>query len=190
MIIIRITFNDLIGLEQMMARMITFDEGDTRFTQRVVGIALDRGRVLLHRTDDMTFWALPGGRAELLESSPDTLVRETLALPARASVLEEIDTEVTVGRLLWVAENFFVHLGYSFHEVGFYFLMHLPADSSLCDQPAFLGREDEQRVIFEWHPIETLDQVALYPQFLRTGLKSLPAHTTHLVHRAADSPQP
>jgi 8-oxo-dGTP pyrophosphatase MutT (NUDIX family) len=181
MIIIRITLNDLIGLEQVMARMITFDEGSTRFTQRAVGIALDRGRVLLHRTDDMTFWALPGGRAELLESSPDTLVRE---------MREEIDTEVTVGRLLWVAENFFVHLGYSFHEVGFYFLMHLPADSSLRDQPAFLGREGDLAAHFEWHPIETLDQVALYPQFLRTGLQSLPAHTTHLVHRAADSPQP
>ena len=50
-----------------MPRMITFDDNGIRFTNRIIGIALDRGRVLLHRTDDMDFWALPGGRAELLE---------------------------------------------------------------------------------------------------------------------------
>ena len=49
-----------------MRRMITFEENHVRFTNRIVGIALDRDRVLLHRTDDMDFWALPGGRAELL----------------------------------------------------------------------------------------------------------------------------
>ena len=90
------------------------------------------------------------------------------------------------------SQNFFVHLGYSFHEVGFYFLMHLPADSPLRDQPAFLGHEGDLAAHFEWHLIETLDQVAPYPQFLQTGLKSLPAYTTHIVHFAskADSPQP
>ncbi|MBI5566050.1 MAG: NUDIX domain-containing protein, partial [Chloroflexi bacterium] len=44
-----------------MPRMITFDDNGIRFTNRIIGIAIDRGRVLLHRTDDMTFWAMPGG---------------------------------------------------------------------------------------------------------------------------------
>ncbi len=60
-----------------MRHMITFDRDNVRFTNRVVGVAFDRERVLLHRTDDMNFWALPGGRAELLEPSPQTLIRET-----------------------------------------------------------------------------------------------------------------
>ena len=161
-----------------MRRMITFDEGRVRFTNRVVGIALDRGRVLLHRTDDMNFWALPGGRAELLEPSPETLRRE---------MLEEIGVDVTVDRLLWLAENFFEYGPRSFHEVGFYFLMHLSPDSPLRDQPSFLGHEGNMPVYFEWHPLATLETVALYPTFLRSGLKSIPANIVHIIH--VDGPE-
>jgi 8-oxo-dGTP pyrophosphatase MutT (NUDIX family) len=156
-----------------MRRMITFDEGRIRFINRVVGIALDRGRVLLHRTDDMNFWALPGGRAELLEPSPETLVRE---------MREEIGVDVTVERLLWLAENFFEYGPRSFHEIGFYFLMHLPPDSPLRDQSTFLGHEGNMPVYFEWHPIATLENIALFPTFLRTGLKSIPANIVHIIH--------
>ncbi len=156
-----------------MRHMITFDRDNVRFTNRIVGVALDRGRVLLHRTDDMTFWALPGGRAELLEPSPETLVRE---------MQEEIDTEVQVDRLLWVAENFFEYGPRSYHEIGFYYLMHLPVDSPLRDQPSFLGHEGHMPVYFEWHPVASLENVVLYPTFLRTGLKSIPASVVHIIH--------
>jgi len=47
--------------------MITFEEGEKRFTYRVAGIALDVDRVLLLRTEKDDFWFLPGGRVELLE---------------------------------------------------------------------------------------------------------------------------
>ena len=156
-----------------MSRMITFDDNGIRFTNRIIGVAIDRGRVLLHRTDDMTFWALPGGRAELMEASPDTLVRE---------MQEEIGVEVTVDRLLWLAENFFQFDGRAYHEIGFYYLMHLPADSPLHDATVFQGHEGEMSIHFEWFPVDTLDTVLLFPSFLRTSLKSLPEHTAHIVH--------
>ncbi len=53
-----------------MRRMITFNDNGIRFTNRIVGMAFDRDRVLLHRAESDDFWALPGGRAELLEPSP------------------------------------------------------------------------------------------------------------------------
>ncbi len=160
-----------------MRRMITFDEDNIRFTNRVVGVALDRDRVLLHRTDDMNFWALPGGRAELLEPSPQTLVRE---------MQEELGVDVKVDRLLWLAENFFVYGPRQFHELGFYFLMHLPPDSPLRDQASFLGQEGDLRIYFEWHPVATLESIALYPTFLRTGLKSIPTNIVHIIHTDSD----
>ncbi len=156
-----------------MRHMITFDRDNVRFTNRVVGVAFDRERVLLHRADDMNFWALPGGRAELLEPSPQTLVRE---------MQEEIGVDVQVDRLLWVSENFFEYGPRSYHEIGFYFLMHLPVDSPLRDQTSFVGHEGNMDVHFEWHPVATLEHVVLYPTFLRTGLKSPPAATTHIIH--------
>ena len=161
----------------MMRRMITFDEDHIRFTNRVVGIALDRERVLLHRTDDMNFWALPGGRAELLEPSPETLVRE---------MREEMGVDVQVDRLLWLAENFFEYGPRSFHEIGFYFLMHLPLDSPLREQPSFLGHEGDMPVYFEWHPIASLENIALYPTFLRSGLRSIPTGIVHIIHTDSD----
>ena len=88
-----------------------------------------------------------------------------------------------VDRLLWVAENFFTYGTRSFHEIGFYFLMHLPPNSPLRQKTEpFYGQEDDLRLIFEWFPIETLEQVDLFPTFLRTGLKSLPSATTHIIH--------
>jgi ADP-ribose pyrophosphatase YjhB (NUDIX family) len=158
----------------VMRKMITFDEDSVRFTVRIVGIALDRDRVLIHRTDDMNFWALPGGRAELLEPSPETLRRE---------MQEELETDVTVERLVWIAENFFELDGKSFHELGFYYLMSLPIDSALWNKTeTFFGHEGAMRIIFEWHPIADLENIVLYPTFLRTGLKSMPRETTHIVH--------
>jgi len=96
---------------------------------------------------------------------------------------EEIGTEVQVDRLLWVAENFFEYGSRQFHEIGFYYLMHLPADSPLRDQPTFLGHEGDWPIYFEWHPIATLENLVLYPTFLKTGLKDLPTSTVHIVHR-------
>ena len=156
-----------------MRRMITFDEDHIRFTHRVVGVAFDRDRVLLHRTDDMNFWALPGGRAELLEPSPQTLVRE---------MQEEIGVTVQVDRLLWVAENFFVYGPRQFHELGFYFLMHLPPDSPLRHQTSFVGHEGDMDVHFEWHAVAMLENVVLYPEFLRIGLRSIPTNIVHIIH--------
>ena len=158
-----------------MHHMITFDEDNIRFTNRIVGIAYDGDRVLLHRAISDDFWAMPGGRAELLETAAETLRRE---------MREEMNEEVTVERLVWIAENFFEYGPRSFHEIGFYFLMHLPPDSPLRQKTEpFYGQEGDLRIIFEWFPVETLEQVYLFPAFLRTGLKNLPTSTVHIVQR-------
>ena len=95
---------------------------------------------------------------------------------------EEIGTDVKVDRLLWLAENFFHYGSRSHHEIGFYYLMHLPADSPLRDTTVFLGHEGAMSVHFEWFPVDALEDVPLFPSFLRTGLKVLPEHTVHIVH--------
>jgi ADP-ribose pyrophosphatase YjhB (NUDIX family) len=157
-----------------MRRMITFDEDHVRFTHRIVGIAYDRSRVLLHRAEQDDFWALPGGRAELLETAAETLRRE---------MREEMNETVEVERLVWVAENFFTYGPRQHHEIGFYFLMHLPPDSPLRQKTEpFYGTEGDIRIIFEWLPVETLEHVDLFPTYLRAGLKNLPASTVHIVH--------
>ncbi|HSN78099.1 MAG TPA: NUDIX hydrolase [Anaerolineae bacterium] len=154
--------------------MITFDHDVTRFTYRVVGVAIEDGRVLLHKAEDDDFWALPGGRGELLEPAAATLRRE---------MCEELGIEVAVVRLLWLVENFFRYRGLDHHELGLYFLMRTPADwpYRMRAEP-FLGDEHGVRLIFQWFPLEALPALRVYPSFLASGLRNLPPSPQHVVH--------
>lgn len=124
------------------------------FLCRVAGVAVHEGRVLLHRSEHDDFWALPGGRIEVGETSSQALRRE---------MLEEVGAEVTVGRILWVVENFFQHypldqvldttISIDHHEIGLYLEMELPAHFTSVS--SFGGRElvgtpDEFALEFRW----------------------------------------
>ena len=154
--------------------MIHFEAGGSIFNYRVAGLAVDGDRVLLHRAEIDDFWALPGGRVEAGESSPEALVRE---------MREEMGVDVVVGRLLWVAEIFFENAGERHHEVGLCFLMEfpqgrLPAGGS--DQ--FEGVEDSSlKLCFRWFAPGDLDEIVVMPPFLSRALRAIPTEPTHVV---------
>ncbi len=155
--------------------MITFERGDIRFNYRVVGIAFDADRVLLHRAERDTFWALPGGRGELLEPARETLVRE---------MREELGVDVRVERLVWAVENFFEYDEHRYHELAFYFLMALTPDCYVLKKTEpFVVDDQGVRFIFQWYRLDELAELELYPTFLKQGLLSLPQTTQHIVHR-------
>lgn len=85
---------------------------------------------------------------------------------------EELGVRASVDRLLWVNENRFGRHGETCHELDLYFLMRLEDPLPAVDG-AFIGPEGE-RFEFRWHPIEDLESLELYPEFLRTALCSLP----------------
>ena len=156
--------------------MIRYDQGDQRFNFRVVGIAIHHNQVLLHRTPEESFWTFPGGRAELGETTADTLQRE---------MREELAADIEIIRLLWIVENFFDYDQRRYHELAFYFLMRLPDDSPYLDQSKpHAGQEAEPELIFQWFPNEAdvLARLPLLPSFLQTALQALPDVTQHLVH--------
>ena len=155
--------------------VIVWDQGVARFNFRVAGVAIRDGQVLLHRGERDSYWSLPGGRAELLESTEETLRRE---------MLEELGIAARVERLLWVVENFFTLDARKYHELSLYFLMTLPPEVG-GGETRFYGEELEPRFIYEWHPLDGLGELALplKPSFLYDGLPSLPEVPAHLVHR-------
>jgi ADP-ribose pyrophosphatase YjhB (NUDIX family) len=161
--------------------VIRFDEGRRRFNYRVVGVAIHRGMVLVHRADGEPFWTLPGGRAEMGEVAEHTIRRE---------IREELSTEVEVGRLLWFVENFFDYDGLSYHELALYFLIRFPPGSRPLALSAFEATDGDARLQFRWFPRreETLANLPLLPSFVASGLTKLPASVTHIVHRDAVSP--
>ncbi len=157
-------------------KMVTFEKGDIRFNYRVVGIVFNKTHVLLHRAEEDNFWALPGGRVELLEPSKDALKRE---------MQEELGVEVRVDKLMWVVVTFFKNGGTLFHEMGLYYLVELPKNCSLYKKRRFWGKEHleeekEIRLIFKWFSLDELETFPLYPKFLRKALRNLPQTTQHI----------
>lgn len=145
------------------------------FQMRVAGLAFRNGHVLVHRATHEKFWTFPGGRAEMGEQSQDTLARE---------MVEELGAEVSVGRLLWVVENFFHYEGKDWHELGFYYLMELP-DSFPFDEEAIVHRVQDGKnpLEFRWvkATTEALTALDIPPYFIASEIENLPASTRHVV---------
>ncbi len=153
--------------------MLTFRVAEGVFNYRAAGVLLRNGCVLIQRAPDDDFWALPGGRVEFGETSLEALCRE---------FTEEIGVRVEAERLLWLVENFF-GLDEPYHEISLYYSIR-PLDS-LPAGPEFLGRKEDRdpQLVFRWLPLEDLGQVRLYPTFLSSGLRDLPAQIVHVVQR-------
>lgn len=167
--------------------MISLPIGDARFNHRVAAVVIHDGWVLLHRAVYENFWALPGGRIEILEQSDAALARE---------LGEELGPalDAQVDRLLWVVENFFAYEGVPCHELGMYYLVTLGERSAYLDKDKDYSRVENGfgfhaapvELIFRWFPLSAIGQVRLYPSFLRSRLTELPVHTEHLVHHDSD----
>jgi len=153
--------------------MITFEKNGKVFSYRVAGVAIYNNKVLVHQSIIDDFWSLPGGRCEFLEISKDTLVRE---------IKEEIGVNVNIIRPLYFVENFFYFGGNNFHEISIFYLMKFLPDSSLVfENDTFFGKELE--LIFKWVNINQLEELRLYPLFLRKSLKNIKPYPEHIINR-------
>jgi hypothetical protein len=91
-----------------------------------------------------------------------------------------------------VVENFFALDGTPYHELGLYYAFTLVPYSAWRDKTReHVGREEHLgerlRLIFRWFPLAALDDLPLYPVFLRAALQRLPVHMEHIVNRDARS---
>ena len=163
-----------------------FRDGETLFLCRVGGVAVNLGRVLLHRSEHEDFWAVPGGRIEVGETSEQALKRE---------MREELGAEVGVGRLLWVVENFFRHtpldeppdsparMGH--HELGLYLEMQVSPDLAAMESFAgaeLIGTQHEFALEYRWFEPSEIATLDVRPAAFRELLNQpLPTGATRLV---------
>ncbi|WP_026909239.1 NUDIX hydrolase [Paucisalibacillus globulus] len=151
---------------------ISIPIGNGIFNFRSGVVLIDEDRVLLHKKEKDDFWALPGGRVSMFESSAETAVRE---------IHEEIGVEVVVERLLWHTEKFFPLEDKMLHEIADYYLVKLIDFQSIYrGKSEFVGEEGDEVLIYQWFPIKRLKEIELYPEFLREDLQELPLHPVFL----------
>lgn len=162
-------------------RMIRMDDGQGRvFQMRVAGLAFRDGHLLVHRATHETFWTLPGGRAEMGETSEATLVRE---------MQEELGVTASIGRLLWSVENFFHYEGANCHEYGLYYLMDLPESFPFHARDIVHRVQDGSSALeFKWVPATCAAVAALDmpPYFLAREIETLPESPRHIVWHDGD----
>jgi 8-oxo-dGTP pyrophosphatase MutT (NUDIX family) len=155
--------------------MIKIDAGKTRFNFRVAGLALRDGHVLVHRATHEKFWTFPGGRAEIGETSVETLTRE---------MREELGVAVNVGPLLWAVENFFTFEKRDWHELGYYYRMTVPSSFPFASGSIIHTVEDGHSSLeFKWVPatVATLKSLPLQPNFISDRIENLPGTGEHLI---------
>jgi ADP-ribose pyrophosphatase YjhB (NUDIX family) len=148
--------------------------GQRLFQMRIAGLAFREGHLLVHRAVHENFWTIPGGRAEMGEASSETLVRE---------MREELGVEARVDRLLWVVENFFHYEERDWHELGFYYLMHLPEIFPFASDEIIHRVEDSGNELeFKWVPAtrSSLQALDLPPYFLADEIEDLPLMPKHI----------
>ena len=158
-------------------QMISFDGAGGRFNFRAAGIALRHGRVLVHRAQWDTHWALPGGRVEIGEESTVALARE---------IGEELGVVAEIGPLRFVMENFFSHNDVSFHELGFYYAVILPEsfpfrdDGGICHECV----DGDARLEFKWVEAQEviLTEIDFQPAKLRARLVKTSGEPVHIAH--------
>ena len=148
---------------------ISFSLSDGLFNFRVAGVAIQNGKLLLHKTLSDNFWSLPGGRSDMFEVTAQTLLRE---------MSEETGMEVVVGDLLWVVENFFEYNGIRHHEIGFYYKMEI---IDLQNELDFVATEEGSELTFHWHSLQNLHQIKIYPEFITSDLIENTTSTKHIV---------
>lgn len=158
--------------------MISAMIGSARFHYRVAGVWLREGHVLLQGDAHEDFWALPGGRVEIMERAEDALRRELAEELALA--------DPTITRLLWIVQNFFDYpeWGGDQHELGLYFL--IAPSSADAARYADLDRvypcaEPDSTLSFRWFPLDALAGV-IRPSFLAAALRDLPGQPTLIAH--------
>ena len=156
--------------------MIQFEdkETETRFNVRGVGVLIHDDHILMFQVVGDTFWALPGGRMELMENSRELVARE---------MQEELGVEVEVGRLLWVVETFGGAYTSSFHQLGFYYEVTAADELLLDKQRTFEIHDGGAHLFYKWWTLQEAAQLAVYPTFLRNALQEpLPETVQHIIH--------
>ena len=137
---------------------------------RTVGVLIRDNKLLVQRDREGNEYALPGGHVKIGETTEEALIRE---------FKEETDADIKCVRLLWTEECFWEWNRKQAHNISFYYLIELCDGSDIPNISEFVPHKDNCNVLIGWVPIEQLNIITIYPEFLKNEidrLNDLPKH--------------
>lgn len=139
---------------------------------RTVGVLVRDDQILVQRDRDGADYTLPGGHVQIGETTEEALIRE---------YQEETGFEIDCTRLLWTEECFWNWNGTDAHHVAFYYLVELRGNSAVPMWGGFVPHRDNDKVLIGWMPIAELQNVTIYPVFLKEEIFRLDGPIRHFV---------
>lgn len=144
----------------------------SQFVCRAIGVIVSGNKILLQGRKGKKTWGFPGGSITSFESSEEAIIRECK---------EEIGENVKIKRLLAVVEDFFNYLEkYNVHQISFYYLIELDANSNLLKAEEFDGIEEGKNLIFKWFDIYDSDTL-IKPRQIFEELKNNDNTIKHII---------
>ena len=143
----------------IMAKDIFFRTGDFVFSFRVGGLLIHDNRILLQKSRDQEDYYIIGGHPVSLETTKDALKRE---------FKEELGTDIGVDHMIAVAEAFYPWEGVPWHQICFYYKVHLEDEGSMPLDGVIHGHDELDNQKFD------LDFCWVLLDRLKNGLKLYP----------------
>ena len=141
---------------------------------RAAAVLVKDKKILVQRDRDGNEYALPGGHIKIGETLEDGLIREAM---------EEMGVRITCKRLLWSEECFWVWNNRQAHNIAFYYLIELCDDLEIPENGEFVSQKDNCDVVIGWMPIEEIQKVTIYPEFLKEEIHHLDGPIKHFVSK-------
>ena len=141
---------------------------------RTVGVLVKYNRVLVQRDKNGSEYALPGGHIKIGETLEAGLVRE---------YKEETGVDIKVKRLLWSEECFWEWNGKLAHNIAFYYLIEECDGCKIPDNGEFVSHKDNCNVVIGWMDIEEIQNVTIYPEFIKTEIHNLNGEIKHFISK-------
>lgn len=155
---------------------LTLSTGYGVFNHRVAAVIMRNSKLLAQKNIKTGEYYLVGGRIRFGESSAQALVRE---------VNEELGVTVKDFKPLWVNECFFIDGGKRFHEIGMYYLVNLENTKFHHYETVFETQEANRINTYEWLEIEKLNDIVLYPQFIKEEMKDISTNLKLIITKEA-----
>ena len=141
---------------------------------RTVAVLVKNNKILVQKEKNGNEYALPGGHVKIGETLEAGLIRE---------ISEEIGVKITCKSLLWSEECFWEWNGKQTHNIAFYYLIELCEKFEMPDKE-FIPQKDNCNVLIGWMPIDEIQNVTIYPEFIKEEIFKLNEPMKHFISKS------